>query len=656
MYRFPQNDGRRIRLASCAGQTAQLDKRASLSLLSLSLLLIFVMIGGVMIWVSQGAAYAQTIPLAGAAQAKISGALQDELAAAAGPVDILVILREQPDAAALAAAATVENNGGPEARRVAKLAQVYTGLTRTAQRSQAELRAWLDAQGIAYHPFYLVNMIMVQGDLALADTLAARPDVARLAANPRIALPQPPADPAPPVRPAAGDPAAPMVPYGLDYTRAPQVWAQGYRGQGIVVAGQDTGVQWDHPALRSRYRGWEGGTVDHTYDWFNAWAAQGYFDVCYPADVPCDDYGHGTHTVGTMVGADASVIYGMAPDATWIACRNMRFGLGTLATYIGCFEFFLAPYPQDGDPFSDGQPDLAPHIINNSWGCPPDEGCDTGSLRQVVETVRAAGQLVVASAGNYGPACSSVRDPIAIYDASFTVGAHAANGIIAGFSSVGPVTRDGSNRLKPDLAAPGVGVLSTYVNSDTNTLSGTSMAAPHVAGAAALLWSAVPDLVGDPGLTEQVLIKSATPVIDSYCTGSTKPVSPNPVYGYGRLDVAAALELAQRPWRVAVEVTDLAGQPVVGATVVWQDIETGYTLDALTPADGIVRFMPVFDGRYTLRVRAGAKEVSVPGIDLTESSRRGDARGTAFQVRYLAQPQNAPELPLRYFFPWLPVS
>jgi len=194
---------------------------------------------------------------------------------------------------------------------------------------------------------------------------------------------------------------------------------------------------------------------------------------------------------------NSEVRVGMAPDAQWIGCRNMRAGFGTPGSYTACFEFFMAPYPQYGDPFTDGKPELSPHIINNSWGCPPDEGCDADSLRTVVETIRAAGMFVVASAGNSGSlGCNSVKTPIAIHDATFSIGAHSRDGYLAGFSSRGPVTVDQSGRLKPDLSAPGVDVFSTTINGRYRSLQGTSMASPHVAGAIALLWSAEPSLIG----------------------------------------------------------------------------------------------------------------------------------------------------------------
>ncbi len=393
-------------------------------------------------------------------QPAMTDRLAATLATASGPVEFLVILKEQPDAPALAAAASPSD----------RAASLYGSLTAQAAASQAPLRAWLDAQGVAYRPFYIVNMISVTGDAALAEALLARPDVARLAADPPLAalsgqttsraLPLPAGWQI--VRAAeavAQSTAQAELPWGLTQTGAPALWAQGITGEGIVIGSQDTGVMWDHPALRDAYRGWDSATltVTHAYNWFDAFgvdearAIRCSGDAATDAQIPCDDYGHGSHTVGTMVG-DATVlsdtVLGMAPGAQWIGCRNMSAGVGKPSSYATCFEWFLAPYPQGGNPFTDGKPELAPDIINNSWGCPPYEGCDDPQiLRQVVATARAAGQFVVASAGNDGSSCSSVVDPIAIYDEVFSVGAVDSTGMIAPFSSRGP--GDGGRQRPP---------------------------------------------------------------------------------------------------------------------------------------------------------------------------------------------------------------
>ena len=565
---------------------------------------------------------AQAVEPAAAAAIKIDAALRAELDTAPGDTSFLVILDDQVDANALVQPAGSGADAALERRRA-----IYAALTAHARTAQAGLRAWLDAQGIDYSAHYLVNMIEVTGDLALAETLAQRPEVARLVRNPAVNGLQ--IDTHPQWQTLATLPAragAATLPYGLLFTNADDVWALGFRGQGIVVAGQDTGVVWDHQALLPAYRGWDSTamTATHAYNWFDAWGRDPDLDNECPLDpqIPCDDdlfTNHGTHSLGTVVG-DATVmsdtVIGMAPGATWIACRNMRDGFGTPASYTACFEFFLAPYPQGGDPMTDGKPELAPDVINNSWGCPPSEGCDETSLRQVVETMRSAGIYVVASAGNSGSfGCSTVNSPIALHDAVTSIGAHDSTGALASFSSRGPVTIDGSRRPKPDLTAPGVSVRSLGQAGNVNSfLSGTSMASPHVAGAIALLWSAVPTLTNQVYLTEQILLKSAVPVSDTacFCTGPAQ--SPNFTYGYGRLDVLAAVNLASQPVTATLQFSDANGSPLMAIAVDLVDRRTGYRYSQMTDAAGVVQWnggmadQQLFAGSYLLEVAGVCQE------------------------------------------------
>src|SRR5262249_13480485 len=146
---------------------------------------------------------------------------------------------------------------------------------------------------------------------------------------------------------------------------------------------------------------------------------------------------------------------------------------------------------------SDPDPTKAPDISNNSWECPPSEGCSFDTLQAAVEAQFAAGIMMVSAAQNSGPACSTVQNPPGIYEATYTAEAlTTGTDNIAGFSSRGPVTSDGSGRIKPDITAPGTGTRSCTNASDTSyaNFSGTSMATPHISGAIALLWSAHPEL------------------------------------------------------------------------------------------------------------------------------------------------------------------
>jgi len=451
-----------------------------------------------------------------------------EATADGDPAEVLVLLGEQADL-----------RGAEDLRdREAKTRFVYEALRETALRSQAGLRRDLDRAGVAYRSFYVVNAIALGADRELLSSLAARPEVERIVGNPRVHqdLPQP-------TEGALGAEAVEGIEWNVLRVRADDLWAQGFTGQGIVVAGQDTGYDWDHPALMDQYRGYDGVTVTHDYNWHDAIHTTGS-DCGADSPVPCDDSRHGTHTMGTIVGNDgAGNQIGVAPGAQWIGCRNMDEGWGTPASYMECFEFFLAPYPVGGDPLTDGEPALAPHVINNSWTCPPREGCEPLTLQTVVENVRAAGIMVVASAGNSGSSCGTVKDPPAIYDASFSVGATNSGDGIASFSSRGPVTVDGSGRRKPDISAPGASVRSCVPGGGYDRMSGTSMAGPHVAGAAALLWSAAPQLRGDVDATEWVLERSARAQTTSQSCGGDGPTDvPNHVYGWGIVDALAAVQ------------------------------------------------------------------------------------------------------------------
>lgn len=473
-------------------------------------------------------------------------------AAAGGEADFIVFLKEQAD---LSGAEALET-------KLAKGQFVYKRLTETASRSQGPVIRALQAAGAEYRPYWIANMIWARGDLDLVQRMAARPEVGRIYANPTIRLDIPLPE-TPPFQPQAVE----AVEWNIDKIRAPEVWAEGYRGQGVVIGGQDTGYDWDHPALKNQYRGWNGVQANHNYNWHDAIHESSRNSEC-PAESkePCDDFGHGTHTMGIAVGADASRTnqIGVAPRARWIGCRNMDGGRGTPVTYSECFQWFLAPTDLNG---LNPDPSRAPDVINNSWGCTAEEGCtEPNVLRTAVEAVRAAGIVTVQSAGNGGPQCGSVDTPAAIYEASFTVGNTTRYDSIAASSGRGPVVVDGSNRIKPDVVAPGTGIRSSYPGGIYTTLSGTSMAAPHVAGLVALLLSAQPELLGKAEQVEQLIRQNALPFGASESCGEVPGEAiPNNVYGWGRIDAWSAL----RGNALSLEVSVSSVEAAPGETLVY---------------------------------------------------------------------------------------
>jgi subtilisin family serine protease len=163
---------------------------------------------------------------------------------------------------------------------------------------------------------------------------------------------------------------------------------------------------------------------------------------------------------------------------------------------------------------------------------------------QAADNLRHAGIFVVVSTGNDGPNCETVESPLSLYDSAFSVGAIDQLGNMASFSSRGPVTADGSNRIKPDITAPGVDILSSLPDGTYGANSGTSMAGPHVVGVVALIWSAQPKLIGDIDATEQLIIETAQPYEGDTSMGCFSGGTPNNAYGYGVVDVYSAVKKA----------------------------------------------------------------------------------------------------------------
>ncbi|WP_338702586.1 S8 family serine peptidase [Streptomyces sp. Q6] len=463
-------------------------------------------------------------------------------------------------------------------------------LVRTARDSQAGL---LDVLGAAHAPhtsYWIANTVRVKGDATLLKKITALPDVDRVAADRTYALPA--------IRQAEAEPTVDDVEWGVDRIGAPKAWKEfGATGQGIVVGSIDSGVQFDHPALARQYRGSKAdGTVTHAYNWYDP---QSGCAVIPSLSKPCDTVGHGTHTVGTMVGdGGAGQHIGVAPGARWIAAKGCGGSTCTQSGLLASGQFMLAPTDLDG---RNPRPELRPHVVNNSWGS-SDAGADPW-FQQTVRAWVAAGIFPVFSNGNEGPECGTDANPANLPE-SYGVGAFDADGNIAAFSSRGP-SENGHDLIKPDVSAPGVAVRSAYPGGKYAVGSGTSMAAPHVAGAIALLWSAAPAVARNIDATRRLLDETAVDVDATECGGTP---TDNNVYGQGRLDAYAAVEKAPRGavGTLTGTVTDAAtGDPVAGATVALRDDSGPVGLAQQTDADGHYAMLASV-GDYTVSASAPA--------------------------------------------------
>ncbi|MFN8423808.1 MAG: S8 family serine peptidase [Anaerolineae bacterium] len=475
--------------------------------------------------------------------------------AAGRPVTALAVLRRQADV----------SGADRLADKRARGRFVYDRLVETAAVTQAPIRSLLARRGVSYTPYVIVNAVVFEADadarggrragrcatvvsryetlqsgfliaasLADIDALARERGVARIlpAPNHRLLL-------------------ANAVPHiGADQVAS----TLGLDGKDVTIGVIDTGIDYLHAAFGGSGLSGAYTADDHAkvepgtfptakvvggYDF--AGTRYGGSGAPTPDDDPIDENGHGTHVAGIALGRQGSREIGVAPEAQWIACRIFAQDRGTTKAILDCLEWALAPTKRDG---SDPRPDRAPDIINASWGTFGRLFCDNPfPAEAAIRNLVAAGVLFVSAAGNDGPRCGSVCPPGSLADA-FTVGNYDdERRRMADTSSRGPSTAGGGERIKPDVAAPGENINSSVGTSQYSVMAGTSMAAPHVSGAAALLLSARPSLAGHPSQIRALLESTASALNADQC-GPSGARAFNNAAGHGVIDAAAAVDAA----------------------------------------------------------------------------------------------------------------
>ncbi|MEC0135365.1 S8 family serine peptidase [Paenibacillus macerans] len=458
-------------------------------------------------------------------------------------VTYLVKLKEQTDTASvskLALQKAATEKATPSAAKLSARTSVISALRETASRTQFSLENYLRQEQKSgevkdYKSYFIVNAMAVTSTKEVLDQIALFPEVEKILPNEErfldkveIDKQEAAAGQGTSVKDAAADNAGAAavkpssVEWNIAQVNAPEVWAQGIDGTGIVVANLDTGVEYTHPALRAKWRGFDaaGNIVNPELSWY---------DPHSHASLPADTHGHGTHTMGTMVGSepDGSNQIGVAPGAKWIAVRIFNPST-TDAIILDGGQWLLAPVDAEGNL----HPELAPDVVNNSWG--GGSGLDEW-YRPVVQAWRDAQIFPEFSAGNVdednpgGP--GSVANP-ANYPEAFATGATDINRNLADFSLLGPSPY---GEIKPEVSAPGVNIRSSVPGGGyEGGWNGTSMAGPHTTAIAALLLQANHSLTVDQ--LEEVLTSTATPRTDSQF-----PNTPNNGYGHGIVNALDAV-------------------------------------------------------------------------------------------------------------------
>jgi bacillopeptidase F len=559
-------------------------------------------------------------------------------------VTFLIKMKEQVDTATVAKEAAkkaILKKATPAKTKSIKRSTVVSELRAKAQETQYEVLDYLQkqaekGQAREIQSYYVVNAIAVTATKEVMEKVANFQEVEKILPNETRQLFVPEKSAVAVQEPSVN---TNSIEWNIDRVGAPAVWEMGIDGSGITVASIDTGVQWDHPALKEKYRGYDSATGQATHQdhWFDAVRGQA---------TPYDDHGHGTHVTGTMVGSEpnGSNVIGVAPGAKWIAVKAFTASGGTDADLLEAGDWILAP---------NGDPNLAPDVVNNSWG--GGAGLDEW-YRPMVQAWRAAEIFPEFSAGNTtlsnpgGP--GSVANP-ANYPESVATGATDINNKLGSFSLLGPSPY---GEIKPELTAPGVNIRSSVPGSGyEGGWNGTSMAGPHVAAAIALLLQANANLTVDD--LEEILQSTAIPLTDN-----TYTTSPNNGYGSGLLNVYDAVSsVVSGLGKIKGQVTK-DGNDSEAPVLEHSQPATVYTGMPLTLEASAVDNISVTNVEVDYQLQDGTWE-SVPAVRISGDYKNGTYKvdlpgdavsGDAFVYRWRAVDFGGNETTQDYSVPVLP--
>jgi subtilisin family serine protease len=500
--------------------------------------------------------------------------------------------------------------------------RILTELKSVADATQPALLAELVSRRArgevgGFTPYWISNLVVAQMSVKAVREIAARSDVGTVYSNFTVSL----------IEPVGGMPVAPKnedgagsalvnsATPGLRAINAHRVWYElGITGAGRLVCGLDTGVRGSHVAFASR---WRGTHVPAAHAWKDVLGGGTTF--------PADSNGHGTHTMGTMVGLGVATgdTVGVAFGAEWIACNAIDQGVSPEFDndVIAAFQWIADP---DGNPNTTAD---VPDVVQNSWRINENfpggyTDCDP-RWWAVIDGVEAAGCAVVFSAGNEGPTAQSIGSPpdrITTPTNGFAIGAvDAQQGIpfpfpIASFSSRGPSGCPGTvtEKIKPEVVGPGVEVYSTLNTGGYGSagFSGTSMAGPHVSGIVALMREANPNL--SVTAMKQTIMDTAR---------DEGPVGEDNTFGWGMPDafaaVSAVLEGVGELSGTVVRQGSVAGvTPIPGATVTVIGGDRTFTTNQLGTYHG---FVP--QGTYNITAsHPSYQSQTVNGVVIAEGS------------------------------------